>query len=224
MIHSCNTLLFTVDTYPINIIHNNRQIEVASFRLPTHRDIQTLNSKHSDLFTGEAIPNIPNTQMTLEYIKMSLVNWIWNKPITIDNISNLRPDILATISDTILKVTNEWKNNIQTYMDNIDIHIGLLEDEQNAKNYKEILQSPIMIRKICTNCLQYDTCPNKATSLKMIPVTSRIIKYAYKHINESSSPEYPLNGSWEDQPLWFTTLLDGALNKISNMRRKAQSK
>jgi hypothetical protein len=65
---------------------------------------------------------------------------------------------------------------------------------------------------VCADCTYNQTC-KKGDSM---PVISPLSRYIMRwHSEQKIVPGYPLPGTWEDQPAWFSSLMSACANKFA---------
>lgn len=67
---------------------------------------------------------------------------------------------------------------------------------------------------VCADCVYNQTC-KKGESM---PVISPLSRYIMRwHSEQKIVPGYPLPGTWEDQPAWFSSLMSACANKFNSL-------
>lgn len=74
---------------------------------------------------------------------------------------------------------------------------------------------------MCSNCEAAANCKKTA----MMPMISPLSRYILRWNAELKLvPRYPLDGTWEDQPVWFTELMAVCSNKIQSLEKSEVEK
>lgn len=210
MFNSCLDTIFTVDEYEIQL----DDIIIARFRLLTKKDnYKLINSSIGNFYNNDKgiKPSIAKE------LSLVLTWWIFDKDITEDNIKNLNKKYLDIIVNEYYLIKNEYEVNYKSYYNNIKQYIGLLENDADRKNMKLLLTNEIYCNTICQNCKQNDICKKKKELNKFLPVTLRVVNYAYLYINEQKEYLFK-NKGYEEQPIWFINFLEYAVAQIMKVR------
>lgn len=75
---------------------------------------------------------------------------------------------------------------------------------------------------ICAHCLRNEICKKDES----FPVISPLTRYILQYLSEIDAGfcVYPLQGSWEHQPVWFISLLNTARQALTNKQKDEAEK
>jgi hypothetical protein len=74
---------------------------------------------------------------------------------------------------------------------------------------------------ICPHCSYYGNCKQGDS----MPIISPLSRYMLRWFSELKTvPMYPLPGTWEDQPMWFSALLPVIGNKVNALETEQMRK
>lgn len=74
---------------------------------------------------------------------------------------------------------------------------------------------------MCQNCKATDTC----AKLPEMPLVSQFSRYMLRwHSEQQVVPSYPLPGTWEDQPAWFSNLMSAITTRLRELEFEEQER
>lgn len=213
MIKSCFDNTYMIDEYPIYYELEGEKILIARYKALTKKDV---NMAGFELYGDGDIENI-NLHLSLPItITKSLVWWVFDEEITVDNLLLLSSPIQNTIIESISNFISGYNGNNQAYYDNIRLYIELMENEQNRKHVRSLINNHTVTEKACKHCLLHDTC-NRQDKPVILPITSRAVQYAYKYIN-SNGALYIDDTNIENHPVYLVSFVDYAIKTIMDIR------
>ncbi len=203
--------IFMSDTYPFYF----DDILYCIYKLPSIKQINYVKSL-----------KLNNYQLQNLYLLTDCITW-WlpNEQIIIQNVNDL--SFYQLLSEQFNKNISLSRSNLNAYKNNIKQYIIINSNESDMNNFELINKSKPFIQNNCKYCSLNDKCDKKQYYNKILPITSRIVRYAYINSNQKGMCQYPNKGNWQDQSYMFNNLHNFAISQIithRNNKMKQMSK
>lgn len=218
LLKSCLDNTYMIDEYPIYMNIEGERVLLARYKALTRSEV---NEVSYEAYNDGSMTIINPMAYNIALISKSLVWWVFDAPIDTHNIDMLSDKYKSVIVGSIMDFINGYSMSESPYYENIKLYINLIENEENRKHIKHILNNRAVIDPVCSKCSQYETC-SRSNMPKILPISRRAIEYAYRTIN-SSGNEYLYGDRWEDVPEYLISFVNYATSRIMHVRGSKQS-
>lgn len=219
LINSCLDNTYMIDEYPIYMTIDDQQVLIARYKALSRSDV---NEVSYTVYNDGSITSINPMAYNIALITKSLVWWVFDAPIDAHNIDMLSGKYKDVIVGSIMNFINGYSMSESPYYENIKLYINLIENKENRKHIKALLNNDTVIDVVCSKCRQYETC-NRPMMPKILPISKRATEYAYRTIS-SSGNDYLYGDRWEDVPEYLISFVNYATTHIMTVRSSKQEK